>query len=73
MNELKKCPVCEKQLEENANFCHSCGESLTELAKDYEYQRSKNAKLEILNEIIDLVEDKKTLTKLKLLADKLIK
>ena len=68
MEKQNKCPVCEKELEKEFNFCPYCGEPLTDLAKETLREQTKIAQLKLISLLTDKVKDKDTLALLEKLT-----
>lgn len=69
-NEIK-CNHCGRNNLEIANFCQFCGEPLTEIAKDLQKERIITSQLLILSQLVNKVEDEKTLNLIKSAIKKL--
>ena len=67
--EEKKCPVCEKEINKEYNFCPYCGEPMTEVAKEIQERQTTIAQLKLLGALIEKVQDKKTLELLEKLVN----
>ena len=67
----KFCKECNYAIEENFEFCPFCGEPITELAQKLEEQKSINANLVFIANLMDKIEDKNTLKILNDYATKL--
>lgn len=67
--EEKKCPVCEKQIIKEYNFCPYCGEAMTDLAKEFSKKQTAIAHLKLLSALIEKVQDKNTLDLLEKLVN----
>ena len=67
--EEKKCPVCEKEINKEYNFCPYCGEPMTEVAKEIQKRQTTIAQLKLLGALIEKVQDKKTLELLEKLVN----
>ena len=70
MEELK-CPVCSTVINENNNFCPSCGEPLSALAKELVSEQKSNHQLEVLVKLLDYIKDEKSVKFIQGLIDKL--
>lgn len=73
MKEDNLCPVCNVNSPEEANFCYNCGEPLSAEATTLLQKQKTNAKLELLIQLINVVEDPKTLNRIKSLVNELSK
>lgn len=75
MEEIKTeellCPVCYTKLGENDNFCHSCGEAVSDLAKDFKSDEKTNIELALLVKLMDYMKDEKDIKFLNGLIKKL--
>lgn len=67
----KFCKECGNLIEENFEFCPFCGEAITEKAEKLEEQKSINANLILIANLMDKIEDRKTLKILNEFATKL--
>ena len=59
--ENKVCEFCNKEVEENFNFCPYCGEALTDIAKQINAKVKTNAKLELVFKLLENTNDEKTI------------
>jgi len=67
----KFCKECGCAIEENFEFCPFCGEAISEKAKKLEEQKSVNANLILIANLMDKIEDRKTLKVLNEIVTKL--
>ena len=58
---MEKCPVCNKEIEQDFNVCPYCLEPLNNLAKDLFLQKEKSAQLKLLSALISQTNDERTL------------
>lgn len=65
------CPVCFADLDDKSNFCGTCGEPISDVAKELEKDKKLNAQIEILVKIMDFLSDEKDLKFIKGLVGKL--
>ena len=56
------CQFCQKEIEEDFNFCPYCGEPLSNLAKTIRAKQERNAQLQLALSLIDSVRDEDTLS-----------
>lgn len=70
-NAIQTCPYCNKPMPTTANFCSVCGEALSLNAKELEKQHRVKAKLELLNQLIDEIDDPDSLQVLRSTIEKL--
>lgn len=73
MEKTLQCPSCKTLNFEDANFCTMCGHPITANAIVLDKQRKTTHQLELLNSLINIVEDVKTLNTLKEYTNKLSK
>ena len=64
-NQTFKCPNCNRVYQEQNNFCPDCGKSMSIAGDALEEIKEKNIKLEFVLKLINIVDDKATLEKLK--------
>lgn len=67
----KFCKECNNAIEENFEFCPYCGEAISEKAQKLEEQKSINANLILIANLMDKIEDRKTLKILNEFATKM--
>jgi predicted amidophosphoribosyltransferase len=67
------CDKCKKEISEEFNFCPYCGTALSTKAKEFEADKADMYQLTLINNLIDIVEDKKTLKILKKISEELAK
>lgn len=65
------CPKCLIKVQPDANFCHSCGEPLTELAQNFYVEKRVNAQLTLLASLLDSLTDPQDLLILRAIIEKL--
>lgn len=65
------CPICFTEITEKTNFCASCGEPISTLAKELEKDKKTNTELAILMKVMDYIKDEKDLKFIKGLIDRL--
>jgi uncharacterized membrane protein YvbJ len=73
MEKTLECQTCHTKNYEDAHFCTMCGAPLTQEASLLRKQKKVTAKLELLNELINEVNDVATLKLLKTKVEKLSK
>lgn len=56
-NNFIVCPTCKKNVPTNSNYCYLCGEALSNLANENEYVKLQNAKLMVLNQVLNVLTD----------------
>lgn len=71
--EVIVCSHCKKENLEKSNFCRFCGEPLNEIAKDLQRERITTAQLMLLSNLVNNLEDTKSVTLIKKLIEKLDK
>lgn len=64
------CPKCNEEIDESFNYCPTCGEPLTELAKQRETLKFQNAGLLKLQELSKSTHDPVVLNAIKNLIEK---
>ena len=65
------CESCKKELLTDYNFCPYCGIALTDIAKRLNKEKVDVIKLKFLSNLADQIEDKKVLSKIKQIANKI--
>ena len=65
------CESCSKPINEGFQFCPYCGYAITNSAKALKAEQKKVIELKFIYNLVDVVEDKKTLAMLKKLIDKI--
>lgn len=67
------CPICFTEITEKTNFCPSCGEPISSLAKQLERDKQTNTELFTLMKVMDFMKDERDLKFIKGLIDRLAK
>lgn len=67
------CKICEKEIDNNYNFCPYCGAAVTEIAKRLNKEKCDIIRLKLINDLTDKIEDKGALSVLNKEAKKISK